>query len=241
MENFKFGDYLNLNNQIMKKAFLNVFLLATIGIAAVSCKNDKKNETEAKEPEKVAEASEMAATYKVDTEQSVINWKGAKLTGGGHEGVISFKGGELSMNDNMLEHGELVIDMTSIQVEDLEGEKKQNLEAHLKGTVEGKEGDFFNVKKYNTATFEITGINKKDGMYMLNGNLTLKEKTNNISIPVQVEKNNEALRLSSEAFMIDRTKWDVNYGSKSVFDDLVGNNVINDEIELQVKVYASKV
>ena len=48
------------------------------------------------------------------------------------------------------------------------------------------------------------------------------------------------MTLKSEPFTIDRTDWDVNYGSKSVFDSLVGDNVISDDIQLEIKVVANK-
>lgn len=43
--------------------------------------------------------------------------------------------------------------MESINVEDLEGQDKIDLEKHLKGTVKGKE-HFFNVQKYPKAYFK---------------------------------------------------------------------------------------
>ena len=120
--------------------------------------------------------------------------------------------------------------------------KAKNLEAHLMGTVEGKEGDFFNVQEYPEATFEVTGFEMKEGKNWLTGNLTLKEKTKSIAIPVNMDINNDGseIKITSEPFTIDRTDWDVNYGSKSVFDNLVGDNVISDDIELQLMVKAKK-
>ena len=46
------------------------------------------------------------------------------------------------------------------------------------------------------------------------------------------------MELKSETFSIDRTLWDVNFGSKSVFDNL-GDKFISDEIELTISVVAS--
>ena len=51
-----------------------------------------------------------------------------------------------------------MIDMNSITVLDLEGDYKANLEAHLKGTVDEKADDFFNVNQFPTANFEVTKI-----------------------------------------------------------------------------------
>lgn len=74
---------------------------------------------------------------------------------------------------------------------------------------------------------------------MLNGNLTMKGETKNVAFPVNIEVNGDTLMLTSETFTIDRTKWNVNYGSKSVFDSL-GDKFINDEIGLTIKVKANK-
>ena len=139
-------------------------------------------------------------------------WEGAKPMGK-HHGTIKLSSGTIHVNSGNVEAGNFVIDMNSINDEDLEGDKKANLEAHLKGTVEGKEGDFFNVKEYPTAKFEMTGIENN----VVKGNLTIKDKTNAIEFPATVTMEGDKMMLKSETFEIDRTKWDVNFGSKSVF------------------------
>jgi polyisoprenoid-binding protein YceI len=117
----------------------------------------------------------------------------------------------------------------------LEGDDKGNLEAHLKGTVEGKEGDFFNVKEFPTAKFEMTGLENN----VVKGNLTIKNKTNAIEFPAIVTEEGDKMMLKSEPFEIDRTKWEVNYGSKSIFPSL-GDKFINDAIKITVSVVATK-
>ncbi|HSP83291.1 MAG TPA: YceI family protein, partial [Gillisia sp.] len=142
-------------------------------------------------------------------------------------------------NDSIVESGTFVIDMASINVTDLEGDDKANLEHHLKGTVEGKEGDFFNINEFPQAKFEVTGISQVNGQSMLQGNLTMKGETKNVEFPVNIDLNGEEIVLTSETFTIDRTKWNINFKSKSVFDSL-GDNFINDEIELTIKVVATR-
>ena len=205
--------------------------------ALVSCKNEAKNQTEAGEAEEAAEVSSEASKYMVDQEESTISWEGAKPTGT-HTGDVKLESGVIRLADSTLS-GSFLIDMTSIEVTDLEGDQKTNLEDHLKGTVEGKEGDFFNVKKYPTAAFEITGITEKDGKKMMSGNLTLKETKKNIEFPVTYEVSGNTITLKSEPFTIDRTDWDVNYGSKSVFDNL-GDKFINDDIQLEFTIVANQ-
>lgn len=218
----------------MKKTFLNVFIIAGIAMATVGCKNDTTSE-DAKE---IATANEEAMEYAVDTTASVIEWEGNKPTGT-HTGTIQLKNGTFKANDSIIESGTFVISMTSINVTDLEGDEKSNLENHLKGTVEGKEGDFFNVNQFPEATFEVTGINQVNGQTMLQGNLTMKEDTKNIEFPVTINQTEDAIELTSEPFTIDRTQWNVNYGSKSVFDGL-GDKFINDDIILTLNLKAKK-
>ncbi|TVZ25629.1 polyisoprenoid-binding protein YceI [Gillisia sp. Hel_I_86] len=221
----------------MKKTILNIFTIAAIGLATVGCKNENK-EVETTDAREVADATMEAVAFKVDTTASIIKWKGQKPTGT-HIGTIKLTEGTFKANDSIIESGTFVIDMNSIKDTDLEGDDKLDLENHLKGTVEGKEGDFFNVTKYPTGTFEVTGVSEKDGKTMLQGNLTLKDVTKNVEFPVTIKMNGDTLELTSEKFNIDRTKWNVNYGSKSVFDGL-GDKFINDEVELEIEVKAKK-
>lgn len=221
----------------MKKTVLNIFMVAGVALATVGCKNEN-NQANTAEAKEAATANEEAVEFKVDTTSSVIEWQGKKPTGT-HTGTIDIAEGSFYANDSIVESGTFVMDMNSITVTDLKGEDKQNLEAHLKGTVEGKEGDFFNVNEYPEAKFEVTGVSQTNGQTMLQGNLTLKGETKNVEFPVNINRNGETLELTSESFTIDRTKWNVNYGSKSVFDSL-GDNFINDEIELTIKVQATR-
>ncbi|KXN98722.1 lipid-binding protein [Aequorivita aquimaris] len=216
----------------MKSTFLKITLMAFITVGAFSCKNNEKEaETTVEE---ASEATEMATEYTVDTAASTIMWEGAKPTGK-HHGTIKLSSGTVHLNNGNIEAGEFVIDMNSITNEDLEGDDKANLEAHLKGTVEGKEGDFFNVKEYPTAKFEMTGIENN----VVKGNLTIKDKTNAIEFPATVTMEGDKMMLKSETFEIDRTKWDVNYGSKSIFPNL-GDKFINDAMKITVSLVANK-
>ena len=221
----------------MKRIFLNAFVIAGLGLAFTGCKNNN-NETETAEAKEVATAETEAMEFTIDTTESMIEWQGEKPTGT-HTGTIKVVKGSFKANDSIIESGTFVIDMQSIEVTDLEGDQKANLEAHLKGTVEGKEGDFFNVNKFPEATFEVTGITEEEGQTMLQGNLKMKEETKNISFPVSISQNGEMMEITSEEFTIDRTKWNVNYGSKSVFDGL-GDEFIYDDVTLKLNLKAKK-
>lgn len=221
----------------MKKSILSIFMITGLAVATVGCKNEGR-EAQTGEARDAAVAQMEAVEFRVDTTSSVIEWQGKKPTGT-HTGTIQIAEGTFHANDSIIESGTFVIDMASIDVTDLEGDQKTNLENHLKGTVEGKEGDFFNINEYPDARFEVTGVSNNNGKTLLQGNLTLKGETKNVEFPVNINLNGDQMELTSETFTIDRTKWNVNYGSKSVFDSL-GDNFINDEIELTIKVNATR-
>lgn len=224
----------------MKKRIFNLFLIAGITASTVACKNDTKNKVEPGEAEEAATSTEEAVTYKIDTTESTIEWRGTKPTGE-HRGTIDIKDGKLTATSEEITSGKVTIDMNSIKVTDegMDEKDRTSLENHLKGTVEGKETDFFNVKKFPTATFEVTGITEENGQKMLQGNLTIKEETKNIQFPISSDIDEDELTLKSETFTIDRTNWKVNYGSKSVFDNL-GDNFISDEMELTINLKATR-
>ncbi len=221
----------------MKNYILNIACLVLVTIGTVSC-NEKTKDNALNEVGEVAVATSNATAYTVDTSKSKILWKGEKPTGS-HNGTIKIASGTVSAINNDIQAGNFTIDMKSIDSEDLEGKKKENLEAHLMGTVEGKEGDFFNVNTYPNSTFELTSVEDGDGQVTVKGNLTIKDKTNAIEFPATVSFSGDTMILKSNSFIIDRTKWDVNYGSKSIFDNL-GDKFISDEIELVVELHASK-
>ncbi len=225
----------------MKKSVFHIALLLLLGTGAVACKNEAQNRVSPDEAREAATASETSTVYEVDPEASTINWRGTK-PGGEHVGYINIQSGTFTALDNEIESGNIVIDMNSLTVTDegISDEDRTNLENHLKGTVEGKETDFFNVPKYPTAAFEITGVSQKDGKQQLQGNLTIKEDSKNIEFPVSIRINGDELHISSDTFTLDRTDWNVNYGSRSVFDNL-GNNFISDDMELRIDVKATRV
>ena len=156
----------------------------------------------------------------IKVENSKVIWKGYKVTGS-HEGTIAIKSGHLNFNEDKLTGGAFVIDMSTISNTDLEGEYKGKLEGHLKSD------DFFGVEKYPTASLIFTKV-KSTGKnsYKVTGDLTIKGKTETISFNLSVygSKANASLK-------VDRSKFDVRYGSTSFFDGLK-DKAIYDEFDL---------
>lgn len=168
--------------------------------------------------------STSAQTKKVDAAKSTINWVGKKVTGS-HEGTINLKEGALVFKGNKLAGGSFTVDMTSINTTDLEGKGKANLDGHLKSD------DFFGTENHPTANLVIKKIaDKGNGVYGVNADLTIKGKTNTIGFEITVAGNTATADLK-----VDRTKYDIKYGSGSFFEGL-GDKAIYDEFELKVKL-----
>jgi polyisoprenoid-binding protein YceI len=218
---------------------LKFSIILAIAITFTSCK-DNAEEANTSDVEVAAVSESESQKYTASASESSIEWTGFKPTGS-HNGTINLDSGTFKTNDGKLQSGTFLIDMTSITVTDLEsGDGKESLEGHLKGETEGKEDHFFDVVKFPIADFQITGTEPlENGQTQLSGNLSIKEKKHNISFPVTISNDGDILYIKSDAFTINRTLWSINYGSKSIFDDL-GDKFINDDMELKIMIMAKK-
>lgn len=169
-----------------------------------------------------------AQSVEVNVYDSTIEWHGKKI-GGKHDGFIQFKSGSFELDGDQIVSGRFVVDMTSITNTDLKDEgRNQRLVGHLKSD------DFFGVETYPTAIFEVDqGSKFSSGTATLSGNITIKDKTERISF--EVVKTGDAYTAEVE---IDRSKFDVRYGSKSFFNNL-GDNAIDDIFTLHIKIVVS--
>ena len=156
----------------------------------------------------------------IKVESSKVVWKGYKVTGS-HIGTIAIKSGHLNFDKDIMTGGSFEIDMSTITVTDLEGEYKGKLEGHLKSD------DFFGVEKFPTASLIFTKV-KSNGKnsYNVTGDITIKGKTESVTFNVSIYGNKASVSLK-----IDRTKFDVRYGSTSFFDGLK-DKAIYDEFDL---------
>ncbi|GLB52126.1 hypothetical protein NBRC110019_11650 [Neptunitalea chrysea] len=163
-----------------------------------------------------------AQSKTIKTGESTVTWKGYKVTGS-HEGTVDLKSGTLKFDDSKLTGGEFVIDMTTIGATDLEGDMKGKLDGHLKSD------DFFGVSNYPTAKLVITKV-KSTGKnsYKVTGNLTIKKTTKPVTFDMSVYGSK-----ATATVKIDRSEYDVRYGSGSFFDNL-GDKTIYDEFDLVV-------
>jgi len=132
-----------------------------------------------------------------------------------------------------------VVDMNTIKVTDItDAESNSKLAAHLNSE------DFFNTAANPEALFElisaepIANAAANAPNYNLKGNLTIKGITKAISFPATVQITADAVNASAE-FPIDRTEWDIKYGSGKFFKDLA-DKAINDNFDVKLNISAKR-
>lgn len=177
--------------------------------------------------------SAQAQVYIVNAASSAIVWKGYKVTGE-HTGTVKIKDGKLSFSNGVLNGGEFTIDMNSINNTDLEGEWAGKLVGHLKSD------DFLGMASHPTSKLVITRAIALDtkGNYKIVGNLTIKGITKEVKFQANVKEANGSVNASGK-ITVDRSEYDIRYGSGSFFDGL-GDKTIYDEFDLQVSLVAGK-
>lgn len=171
------------------------------------------------------------STVSVNTQKSELKWTGNKIVGS-HYGKVFLQSGKFIVKNNILTGGEFVINMNSITCDDIKDEESnQKLIGHLKND------DFFSVDKHPTSTLKITKVQKlakKPNSYTITANLTIKGITHSISFPATFSKSGKKYVATAD-IEIDRTKWNIRYGSASFFDNL-GNKAIKNEIKFQIQL-----
>lgn len=165
-----------------------------------------------------------AQTKKIDASKTKMTWLAKKVTGQ-HEGTVNLKEGNLVMKGKKIVGGKFIVDMTSITATDLTGEYLDKLNGHLKSD------DFFGVEKFQTALLVFKTIaSKPNGAYTVNADLTIKGITKPINFDIASTATG-----ASTTLMIDRTLYDIRYGSKSFFES-IGDKAIDNEFQLKITV-----
>ena len=171
-------------------------------------------------------------TFAVNVSASKVSWRGYKVTGQ-HYGAIALKNGSLQFQDGKLTGGQFTVDMPTIQVQDMSGEYGQKLEGHLKSD------DFFGVAAFPTSTLTFKKVTfKGDNLYDITAEMTIKGKTNQVQFQAKVLQAGNQI-LGEASLKIDRSKYDVRYGSPTFFGDM-GDKAIYDEFDLTVNIVAGK-
>lgn len=178
-------------------------------------------------------------TYRIDAENSRLEWIGRNL-GKRHYGSIDVLQGELVIAGARLSSGSIVLDMRTIANTDLQDKTwRDMLNRHLKSD------DFFAVDRFPTASFTLTGWEAQEGASpeapngTVAGSLSIRDVTRPISFPAIVAPQQDGSIKAHAVFDIDRTLWNVCYGSCRLFERL-GMHLVHEMISLELFVVARR-
>jgi len=225
----------------MKK--LSILALSAVLFVAVSCKESKTDTASTSTEQKAAEHS--GETLNINTDATTVKWT-AYHKGGLNPrfgtmkatGTLSVENGNITSGTLESDVNTLTTDPSSVDPASTDGKTSVDLDGHLKNA------DFFDVAKYPTVKFQITkvedlaagteskvaGANKT-----VSGNLTIKDKTVNVSFPAKVEVTANQASVVSK-FTINRQDWGLTYGTDGDPKDWM----ISQDVDLELNIVANK-
>ena len=175
-------------------------------------------------------------TLLVDIDNSSLHWIGKKVSGE-HDGNVSIKDGFVIISQGEIKSAEIVVDMNSITVLDIDSPKwNQSLVDHLKND------DFFGIDSFPLATLKINSSEKYKSKLnpqynrSLDGTLSIKGIIDPIIILSNFSLVDSGKYRAIGSTEIDRTKFGIRYKSKSVFKD-IGDNFIYDNFVLEFDIF----
>ena len=166
----------------------------------------------------IVNSNVSAADYAVDKAVSKVKWEGKKVTGK-HTGTISFESGLLTVSKDKVVGGSIVIDMKTIVDEDLtDPEWNKKLIGHLSSD------DFFSIAKFPQASMVVNKVTSVSGDdFHFQADLTIKGIKKPVEFNAKVKVNGD--KLSTQGIItINRTLYDIKYGSGSFFSGLGRQN-----------------
>jgi len=173
----------------------------------------------------------MTSAFKVNVKKSNLKWLATKVTGK-HDGTLKLAGGSLESNGKIVTGGSFDIDMNSLVCTDItDKETNGKFLGHLRSE------DFFSIEKHKTAHFEIQKVTPKTGNeYDVTGKLTIKGITNEITFPATIITTGNGVKASAK-ITVDRTRYDIKYGSGKFFEGL-GDKAIYDDFIIDLNLEA---
>ncbi|SFJ20764.1 YceI family protein [Myroides guanonis] len=225
---------------------MNKFLILAVMASALlaSCGGSNGDKAQVATEQQVAE--QKGSTYTVDTATSSVNWKGYHKGGFDPrfgtlktEGVVSVENAAITGGSFTIDMNSIATDESSVDPITTGGKTAADLDGHLKNA------DFFEVEKYPTAKFEITEVKAFDAATeksvlegatnVISGNLTIKDKTVNVSFPAKVAVSENEVSLQSN-FTINRQDWGLTYGTEGDAKDWM----ISQEVDMELNIVAKQ-
>lgn len=201
-----------------------MLIASAIAFGLFACKNAKQIKSNQSNSETPKNEEAVSVTYSIDTEKSVVNWKGKMIGVYAHEGTMRLTEGSLKVTDEIVTEGNFTVDMNSMLTTDSDALYKMASREKLIGHL--KADDFFSTEKYPTATFKIKEVNRD----VIKGDLTIKGVTNEetlTNVKLTVADKNVTV---SGILVFDRQKYGVAY--KHTMNDMV----VSDDIELTISI-----
>ena len=174
--------------------------------------------------------------YTVDTAASQVEWAG-RNPNTRHIGTVDIAAGVIDIKDGTIT-GRFEIDMTTIHNINLEGDELQPvLEAHLQSD------DFFFTKMFPKAVFTVKEAKRIEPGWVTAPNYHVRGELNLRGVSADLEFDATAASIEDGSFTmeahfdIDRTRWNVIYGSTRFFEHL-GMHKVFDLLSFQIRLIA---
>lgn len=219
-------------------------LAITASVVLISCQGARGDKASTTTEQTVSE--QTGASYVLEPDNSSIKWTGYHKGGVGPRFGTLKSTGTISLEKATVTGGSFIIDINSVLTDERSvdmattgGKTAADLDAHLKNE------DFFEANKYPTAKFEITNIGSFDAeketsvtegaTNTISGNLTIKDKTVNVTFPAKVNIADDNVSVQSK-FTIKRQDWGLTYGTEGNPKDWG----IAQEIDIELNINAKK-
>lgn len=156
-----------------KRVFLGV---SSAALVMASCGGGNAEATSSNTAADEASSAPQAVSYKVDTENSVINWYNTEKGEKAHWGTVKLLSGDFTTEGDNIKTGSLSIDMNSITSDDEAGGER--LSGHLMTP------EFFDANQFATASFTLDK-HEEGTVY---GKLTAGGKEFSVTAPAAVSE-----------------------------------------------------
>ena len=206
-------------------------ILFSLILFLVGCDSGKKSDNS---KPTLNQLTPEAGTYSLLIDDSELSWIGTELSTKTHTGTIDFTDGTIVVDSDNTISGNIKINMSTINVTDLQGRSKEMLERHLRSS------DFFEVESYSEAKFSFISksFDKLSNQISFVGDLTIKDITNPISFNATLLETSPFLKAKA-VLSFDRSKYNVRFRSGNFFENL-GDKLILDDIDVNIRLVTKK-
>ena len=201
-------------------------ILFSLILFLVGCDSGKKSDNS---KPTLNQLTPEAGTYSLLIDDSELSWIGTELSTKTHTGTIDFTDGTIVVDSDNTISGNIKINMSTINVTDLQGRSKEMLERHLRSS------DFFEVESFSEAKFSFISksFDKLSNQISFVGDLTIKDITN----PTLLETS--PFLKAKAVLSFDRSKYNVRFRSGNFFENL-GDKLILDDIDVNIRLVTKK-